>query len=446
MYTIATIGIDEIMKYTITTRYTKSGTAFDLYVRWKGQRYRPLLGYNLTKDQAEEAAIAMIAKIHSAPATSDSREDRQTLRDLVPLFWDSFFLKKRVDRERPKGILENHLLPAFGDRPLKTLTAKDGLDYVLMRQSARAEAGTIRREWQVLMRVLNLGVRYDLLDKNRLKVVELPDAQRRTRVGDAQELERIRLLKDRVTPEVLNELWRVIVAALNTGLREAKLLSIVRLWIREESDGWWLVLPPSATKLKGTPTRTPLNASARWALRDPLPSLADTRVFHRWNDIRAFKKYWARVCDLAKIQDLHFHDLRHTFATRLQGLGVDYEVRQALLGHRMPGMTASYSHGGPAWDQKLREAVTKLDSAFKMSYGLSYERPAVAVGNPNLLKCGEPAGTRTQGPRLKSSKERFLTSARYGNGFPIKRWNIKSLAYSISSMRSRAFSSIPAEF
>ena len=42
-----------------------------------------------------------------------------------------------------------------------------------------------------------------------------------------------------------------------------------------------------------------------------------------------------------------------------------------------------------------------LDAAFKMSYGLSYERTAVEVGDPNLLKSGEPAGTRTQGPRLK---------------------------------------------
>ena len=140
----------------------------------------------------------------------------------------------------------------------------------------------------------------------------------------------------------------------------------------------------------------PLNASALWALRNPLPSMADCRVFRRWNDVRAFKKYWARMCERAKIHDLHFHDLRHTFATRLQGLGVDYEVRQALLGHRMPGITASYSHGGPAWDQKLREAVRKLHQAFNMSYGVSYERPAVAVGDPNSLKSGEPAGTRTQ--------------------------------------------------
>ena len=158
-------------------------------------------------------------------------------------------------------------------------------------------------------------MRYDWLDKNRLK------AARRTRIATPPELEGIRLLRDRAIPEVLAELWRVVVAELHTGLRESKLLAVHRSWIREEADGWWLILPPNQSRLNGTPTRIPLNASALWALRDPLPSLSDGRVFRRWNHVRPFKKYWARVCGLAKIQDLHFHDLRHTFATRLQGLG-----------------------------------------------------------------------------------------------------------------------------
>jgi integrase len=285
---------------------------------------------------------------------------------------------------------------------LVSLTAKDGLDYVLRRQKVKASAGTIRREWQVLARLLNLAVRYDWLDKNRLKAVELPDASRRTRVATVVELEGIRVLRNHVTPAVLRELWRVIVAELNTGLRESKLLAVERSWIREESDGWWLILPPSQSRLKGTPPRLPLNASTLWAFKDPLPSITDGRVFRRWNNVRAFKKYWARVCELAKIQDLHFHDLRHTFTTRLQGLGIDYETRQALLGHRMPGMTASYSHGGPEWDEKLRNAVTRLDQAFRLSYGLSYERKAVGVARTEVSDfSGEPPGTRTQGPRLK---------------------------------------------
>ena len=390
------------MFYSITKRPTLKGPAFDLYFRWKGQRYRPVLGYNLTKEQAEQAAIAMIAKIQTEPEQRRDPNSQATIRDVIPLFWDSFEVKRRIDRVRPKGILDNHLLPTFGHRRLASLTAKDGLDYVLQRQHAEVSAGTIRREWQVLMRLLNLAVRYDWLDKNRLKAVELPDASRRTRIATVPELEGIRLLRDRVTPEVLRELWRVVVAELNTGLRESKLLSIRRSWIREEADGWWLVLPPSESRLKGTPTRLPLNASALWAFKDPLPAISDDRVFRRWNDVRAFKKYWSRVCELAKIQDLHFHDLRHTFTTRLQGLGVDYETRQALLGHRMPGMTATYSHGGPDWDEKLRKAVNQLDKVFRLSYGLSYERKAVVAGPTQVIEFdGEPPGTRTQGPRLK---------------------------------------------
>lgn len=417
MFTIATlfIGKAALVNYSITTRKTDKGVAFDLYVRWKGQRYRPLLGYNLTNEQADEAAIKMIAKIQTEPTLPGQSPNTRTVRTLVPLFWDSFKVKNRIDRARPKGILDNHLLSCltckekdvtcehrFGHRLLVSLTAEDGLRYIKSRMEEGATAGTIRREWQVLMRLLNLAVRYDWLDKNRLQAAELPDATRRTRVASTPELERIRLLRDHVMPDVLKELWRVVVAELNTGLRESKLLTVQRSWIREEADGWWLVLPPSHSRLKGTPPRLPLNASALWALRDPIPSISDGRVFRRWDDVRAFKKYWSRVCTLAKIQDLHFHDLRHTFTTRLQGLGVDYEVRQALLGHRMPGMTATYSHGGPEWDQKLREAVTTLDAAFKLSYGLSYEKKAVAVAAMQVPEIvGEPAGTRTQGPRLK---------------------------------------------
>jgi hypothetical protein len=62
------------------------------------------------------------------------------------------------------------------------------------------------------------------------------------------------------------------------------------------------------------------------------------------------------------------------------------------------------------------------------------------------LKTGEPAGTRTQGPRLKRSNYRVLTSARYCKGFPTIRCNIQMLAYSIDSMLSRTFPSIPAWF
>ena len=416
-FTIATQTTGPNVPYKINKRRVEKGVAFDLYYRWQGQRHRPLLGYNLTPKEAETRAIAMLVKIQSTAQQRSTTHTRDlTLRDLLPLFWESFQVKQRLDRTRPEGILETHLLSCksckqhdlscthrFGHRALDVLTAEDGLRFVKQRMEEGASAGTIRREWQMLMRILNLAVRYGKLDRNPLRQVELPDANKRCRVADPEELETLRKITetDQVKRTCRQELWRIILVALNVGLREGKILSIERSWIKKRDDGYWLCLPPAASRMKGNPKEVPLNRIALNALAEDLPSLIDGRVFRHWKNARAFKKYWHLTCQRAGVHDLHFHDLRHSFATRLQRLGVDYEVRQALLGHRMSGMTANYSHGGPEWDQRLRDAVTNLEKAHPFVLWLSYERHAEAVGDRNVLKSGEPPGTRTQGPRLK---------------------------------------------
>jgi integrase len=61
---------------------------------------------------------------------------------------------------------------------------------------------------------------------------------------------------------------------------------------------------------------------------------------------------------VAKISDFHFHDLRHTFATRIVQAGVDLYKVQRLLGHKSPIMTQRYAHHFP---ESLRDGVEILD-------------------------------------------------------------------------------------
>jgi integrase len=72
------------------------------------------------------------------------------------------------------------------------------------------------------------------------------------------------------------------------------------------------------------------------------------------------KKGFKKAVQLAGIPHFRFHDMRHTFATRLVRAGVDIVSVQHLLGHSKITMTARYAHS--LADAKMA-AVGKLDIA-----------------------------------------------------------------------------------
>lgn len=66
----------------------------------------------------------------------------------------------------------------------------------------------------------------------------------------------------------------------------------------------------------------------------------------------------------ACIKDFHFHDLRHTFATRLVQAGVDFYRVKELLGHKTINMTMRYAHHYP---ESLRSSIDVLDRNYDNS-------------------------------------------------------------------------------
>jgi site-specific recombinase XerD len=59
---------------------------------------------------------------------------------------------------------------------------------------------------------------------------------------------------------------------------------------------------------------------------------------------RDLRQFFREACEKAKVANFHWHDCRHTFASRLIMAGADIRVVQELLGHASIVMTMKYAH------------------------------------------------------------------------------------------------------
>jgi hypothetical protein len=58
--------------------------------------------------------------------------------------------------------------------------------------------------------------------------------------------------------------------------------------------------------------------------------------------------------------DLHFHDLRHTFASHWVMSGGDLYVLKDILGHKSIVMTQRYAHLSPAYKRTMVDRMEKM--------------------------------------------------------------------------------------
>ncbi|MGC3975062.1 MAG: site-specific integrase [Nitrospira sp.] len=129
----------------------------------------------------------------------------------------------------------------------------------------------------------------------------------------------------------------VVTLALNTGLRMGKILELT--WRAVDFNRRTVTVFRSQNGERRT---SPVNQAVLTVLKNKakVRSLATDRVFcskaftptESGHLPRAFRLALSK----AMIEDFHFHDVRHIFATTLVQSGIDlYKVRQ-LLGHNRP--------------------------------------------------------------------------------------------------------------
>jgi integrase len=146
-----------------------------------------------------------------------------------------------------------------------------------------------------------------------------------------------------------DHLTPLVLVALNTGLRRGELLRLA--WRDVDLERRLLTVRGAGAKT-GQTRHVPLNSEAVRVLETHAGADVDGQAFvfasgsgkDRLKDV---KKAWTAVLKSAKVRGFRFHDLRHTFASKLVMGGVDLNTVRELLGHRTITMTLRYAHLAP---------------------------------------------------------------------------------------------------
>jgi integrase len=72
------------------------------------------------------------------------------------------------------------------------------------------------------------------------------------------------------------------------------------------------------------------------------------------------RRSFLKACSRAGLTDLHFHDLRHTFASQFVMAGGDLYILKEILGHKSITMTQRYAHLSPAYKIKVIDRMNTL--------------------------------------------------------------------------------------
>jgi integrase len=111
----------------------------------------------------------------------------------------------------------------------------------------------------------------------------------------------------------------------------------------------------------GKPYRVPIDDTALAAFKNLLERCDGTGAVIRkpsGRELFSSRRWFEGCLEEAKIEDFRWHDLRHTFASRLRAQNVQIEDIRYLLGHGAKSITERYAHANL---HVLRQAVAKLD-------------------------------------------------------------------------------------
>lgn len=245
------------------------------------------------------------------------------------------------------SVLADHFKDQYADE----IRRADIAALVASLKGRSLKTATIRRYLATLSSVLGFAVRSGWIPDNpvvRFDKRLVPEAQARTRFLSHGEYRRLLKCSG-------SSLRPVLEIAVHTGMRLEEILSL--RWTQVDLNRREIELQHTKSK---RPRVIPLSDPAVATLVAMHERSSGQYVFTNpatGTRYRSLRSPFRTACRRAGIEDMRFHDLRHTFASWAVQSGVDLYRLSRILGHTTLQMTTRYAHLST---DHLHEAVRSM--------------------------------------------------------------------------------------
>lgn len=307
-------------------------------------------------------------------------EKFKTIRE-VAILWrkDKQQYVKQSSLSAYSLILENHILPTFGEK--QRLTESEIQDFVLRKLQAGLSQKTVKDMLIVLKMIQKFGVENGYMPFTEWSV-KYPTEQKK------QELEVLSIShQKRIMQHVINNFTfrnLGIYVCLSTGMRIGEVCAlkwgdvnlmtgtisvcrtIERIYVIEDNRRY-TELVIGSPKTKNSVRDIPMSRELSKLIR-PLKKVMNDDYYILTNEAnptepRTYRNYYKKLLKRLRIPDLKFHGLRHSFATRCIESQCDYKTVSVILGHSNISTTLNlYVH--PNMEQK-KKCINKMFKKLK---------------------------------------------------------------------------------